>query len=146
MSFPPHRSVHRSRGCERGSLTALTAVMAVALLAMVGLVVDGGRDVVAQRTAMDEAAEAARAGAEAVSVAALRQGAIQIDPGVAARAATQFLSEVGARGSVQITGQRVVVRVERTIPTVLLGLVGVHTLVVSATASATDVHGVTQGD
>jgi Flp pilus assembly protein TadG len=131
---------------EQGSIAAMTAVMAVALLAMVGLVVDGGRAVVARRVAMDDAAEAARSGVDALSISALRSGSVQIDPSVAIESAHQFLAAAGVQGSVDVTGQTVTVQVVTHEPTAVLSVIGIRSMTVTATASATDVHGVTEGD
>ncbi len=59
---------------ERGTVTAFVACFVTALLAVSGLVIDGGLVLAARRTAFDEAGAAARAGAQAVDVARLRQG------------------------------------------------------------------------
>ncbi len=123
----------------------MVAVLMVSILAMIGLVVDGGRALVARRVAMDDAAEAARSGADALSIYALRSGSVQLDPAGAVESAQRFLSQAGATGTVTIVGQTVIVQVTAKEPTVLLGLVGVHNISVSATSSATNVHGVTEG-
>ena len=54
-----------------GSITAFVALMLVAIFALIGLVVDGGSDLEHSPVAVDEAEQAARAGAGALSVAAL---------------------------------------------------------------------------
>src|SRR5581483_8008697 len=48
---------------DDGSVTAFVAVLLVALFALMGLVVDGGTAISAQQSAVDEAEQAARAGA-----------------------------------------------------------------------------------
>jgi Flp pilus assembly protein TadG len=131
---------------QRGALAAMLAVLAVALLAMVGLVVDGGRAVAARRTAMDDAGQAARAGADALSVSSLRSGTLAIDPFEAVAAASRFLTEEGVVGTVEVSGETVTVHVVSSEPSAVLGIVGIRTIRVSASASATDVHGVTEGD
>ena len=57
---------------ERGSITAFFAVLSVALILCAGLVLDGGRLLAERRTLSDLAAGAARAGAQAISIDALR--------------------------------------------------------------------------
>src|SRR3546814_2863091 len=57
---------------ERGSVTAFVVIMTSALLAMAGLVIDGGYALAAHRRAFNEAEAAARAGAQAVDLDTLR--------------------------------------------------------------------------
>ena len=59
---------------ERGTVTAFVASFTIALLAVGGLVVDGGYILAARQRAYDEADAAARAGAQAIDVDALRSG------------------------------------------------------------------------
>jgi hypothetical protein len=131
---------------DEGSITALLCVMAMAMFALVGLVVDGGRAVALRSSALQQAGEAARAGAEQLSIVELRSGNVSIDPSIAVHAAQQFLIEAGASGTVTANTSTVTVRVERSEPTAILGLIGIKQMTVSASASASDVHGVTEGD
>lgn len=57
-----------TRTKERGSVTAFTAVLGLALLICAGLVVDGGAKIQAYREAYAVAEEAARAGAGQVDI------------------------------------------------------------------------------
>ena len=122
------------------------AVLSLALFALIGLVVDGGRAVAAQSAATGTAEQAARLGADQISVEAIRSGTVAIDPSAAAKAVASYLRAVGATGAVTIAGQRVSVHIQSSEPTVILGIIGVVQLEVSANASATNVHGVTRGD
>jgi len=131
---------------EVGSLTVFVAVLALTLFALIGLVVDGGRAVAAQSAATGEAEQAARLGADQISVAALRSGTIAIDPSAAVKAASAFLRTAGTAGVVTVAGETVRVHVQSSEPTVVLGIIGVGQIGVSATASATNVHGVTRAD
>ena len=131
---------------ETGSLTAFVAVLSLALFILVGLVVDAGRAIAARSAAMTEAQQAARAGAGQISVNALRSGEIEVDPVSAIRAADAFLISVGQSGSASVTGQTVTVHIESSESTAILGIIGINSIAVSATASATNVHGVTQED
>ena len=135
-----------SRMSERGSISVFLAVFALALFALVGLVVDGGRVLAARSAAMDDAAQAARVGAGQLSVNGLRSGQVTIDSSAAASAAEQYLLRVGQTGTAVVIGQSVVIRISTTEPTVILGLVGINSMTVSVTASATNVHGVTRQD
>lgn len=131
---------------EEGSFTVFVAVLAVALFALVGLVVDAGRAVAARATAIDQAEQAARAGAEQLSIDALRSGQVSLDSASATAAADSYLAAVGQTGSASVSGATVTVRIEESEPTIVLGLVGVHQIDIAVTASATDVHGVTRQD
>jgi hypothetical protein len=131
---------------EAGVLSAFLAVLAVALLAIVGVAVDTGRAIAAQRLAADEAEQAARTGADQLSIEALRTGAITIDDAAAILKAEQYTVLVGHPGTATVTDGVVTVRVVVAVPTTILGVVGVKTITVSATASATDVAGVTGQD
>ena len=106
---------------------------------------DGGDVVTAHQAAEVEAEQAARAGAGSLDVAALRSGVVQLDPTGALRAAEAFSVAAGHPGNVTVEGGEVTVHISYTVPTVILGIVGVHELQVSAVASAIDLHGVTVG-
>lgn len=135
-----------SEPADAGSLSVFVAVLAVALFALVGLVIDAGRAVSARRAATDEAEQAARAGAGQLSIDALRSGQISVDVTAAVRAANAYLVAVGQTGTVAVVGNTVTVRIEEVEPTVMLGIVGIHRIGISASASATSVHGVTRQD
>lgn len=133
-------------GEEHGSFTVFVAVLTLALFALVGLVIDGGRAVAAQSAATGEAEQAARIGAAQISVQAVRSGAVVVDPTAAVRVADAYLRTVGTVGSVTVAGQTVSVHIESSEPTVILGIVGVEQIGISASASATNLHGVTRED
>ena len=134
------------RGGDVGSLTVFLAVLALALFALIGLVVDGGRAVAAQSATTGEAEQAARLGADQISVAAIRSGTIAIDPSAAIKVASAYLRAVGTAGIVTVTGETVRVHIQSSEPTVILGIIGLGQIGVSASASATNVHGVTRED
>ncbi len=131
---------------EKGSFTVFVAVLSLALFALFGLVIDGGRAVAAQSTATAEAEQAARIGAGQISVDAIRMGSPDIDPAAATAAAEQYLRAEGSAGSITVVGQTVIVHIQTEEPTVILGIVDVRRIGISAMASATNVHGVTRGD
>jgi Flp pilus assembly protein TadG len=120
--------------------------MLVALFALLGLVVDGGRAMAARQAAQDEAEQAARAGAGALSVESLRSGQTDLDPQAAVAGAESFTLEAGHPGTATVAGGTVTVTVSYPVPTAVLGLVGISSISVSATASAFDVHGVSRED
>lgn len=135
----------RRRGSE-GSLTVLVAVFAVAMFALAGLAIDGGRALAARQQASAEAEQAARAGAQAISLSALRQGTVVLDPTLAVTDAEGYLQQIGAHGSAVATVSTVTVTVDVEVPTTILGIVGIRELAVQATASASDQHGVSEED
>jgi hypothetical protein len=138
----------RAPADQAGSLTAFVAVFCVALFALIGLVVDSGRAIATRSATMAEAQQAARAGAGQLSADSLRSGQVQIDPEQAVRAVKDYLSETGQTGttSVQVVGQTVTVHIAFEEPTVILGIVGIDHIQVAVTASAVNVHGVTEAD
>jgi Flp pilus assembly protein TadG len=127
---------------EEGSVSAFVVLLLVAVFVLLGLVVDGGSAVTAQQAAYDEAEQAARAGAGALSVDALRSGSVQLDQNRAVAVAEAFTVAAGHRGIATTAAGVVRVQLDYRIHTEILGIVGITTLPVSASASAIDVHGV----
>lgn len=129
---------------ERGQVTAMVAVLAVALLALGALVFDGGQILTARREANNLARQAARAGAQQLDVAQARTGTFTLDAAAAETAARQYLADEGITPtSVRVTGDRVEVTITLTQPTPLLSILGISEREVSATASARAARGVT---
>lgn len=82
---------------ERGSAAVFTVVFAVAVIFLLGLIVDGGIAMNAKQRAADIAGQAARAAADHIDVNTLRTtGAVVIGPGACTAAAN--LVAVYARG------------------------------------------------
>ncbi|HUJ07870.1 MAG TPA: pilus assembly protein TadG-related protein [Streptosporangiaceae bacterium] len=133
------------RDRERGSLTLMLAVLMVALLALAGLVIDGGRKLNESASAYAIAQEAARAGAGLVDRAdAYRTGTFEVDPGQAVAAARAYLATAGYRGSVAVAGaDKITVTVTVTEPTTVLSLIGIDSMTSTGTAVASLVSGVT---
>ena len=131
---------------DQASISAFVVLLMVALIALLGLVVDGGRAMTARQSAQDEAEQAARAGAGALSVDALRSGQLVLDQQTAVTDAVNFTVQSGHPGRATVSGDTVTVTVSYGVPTDVLGIVGVSSLPISATASAVDVDGVTRED
>ena len=131
---------------ENGGLTVFMAVVAVGLMSLLGLVVDGGRAISEQQTLSMEAEQAARAGAGQLSEKGLRDSTLNIDPPSAMRSAQEYLARVGVSGTVGIVGQSVTVKISSKCPSDILGLVGVAGIEVRATSTVTNVHGVAEED
>ena len=90
------------------------------------------------------AEEAARAGAGQVDrVAAYRDARFVVDRGAAVRAARSYLGTSGHTGTVSVTGPRSIrVTVTVTKPTWILSVVGVPSVSMTATATASLTPGV----
>ena len=105
------RPGRRAPGGDEGAIAAFVLLVLVGLVALLGLVVDGGTALTARQAAEVEAEQAARAGAGAVSVDALRSGYVQIDAAAAVAAAEQFTVASGHPGTAAVAGGVVTVSV-----------------------------------
>ena len=93
-------------------VTAFVVIFTLALLAMAGLVFDGGLALSAKVRAIDDAQAAARAGAQAIDIPLYRQsGTITLDSAQAVADAQGFLAAAGEHGTVTVTGETVDVTV-----------------------------------
>lgn len=122
---------------DGGYATAFVVVITLALMAVIGLAVDGGGAAAAHARAQAAAAEAARAGADEIDLVFFRAtGITRLDPAAARAAAADWLTAVEHTGTVTATDAEVSVTVTGSEPTQILGLVGVDAIDVSATATA----------
>lgn len=130
---------------ERGSVTLYGLVLAIGMMALVGLVLDGGAKLRAARQATGIAEEAARAAAGHADLpAAYTRGIYRVDPQAALQAARDYLAAAGQHGTVRVTGPatiEVTVRIEQ--PATMLSLIGIDSLSVQETAQAHLVTGIT---
>jgi hypothetical protein len=119
-------------------VTAFVAVMVLALLVMLGLVTGGGRALAARLRVLNEAQEAARAGAQAVDLAAYRRGGVlRLDPAAAQARARVYAAATGdVATAVAVAADQVTVTVTGREATRLLTLAGLGSIRVSATATA----------
>jgi hypothetical protein len=137
-----------ARPTDEGSITLFVCVAAVGLLLLAGLVVDGGAKVRAIQRADRLAAEAGRAGGQAIDVRAAIPGNVPVvNPSAAIRAAQAYLTAQGVTGQVRVAdaGRALVVDVTVSSPTVFLGLMGVNRVTVHGTSTVRLVRGVTGG-
>ena len=133
-------------GGDEGSITLFFCVATAGLLALVGLVVDGGAKVRALQNADRLAAEAGRAGGQSINVGAAITGSTPVvDASRAVRAAQAYLAAAGASGTVHVVdgGRQLMVDVTTSSPTVFLGIIGIDTFVVHGFATVTLVRGIT---
>ncbi|MDM7831252.1 TadE/TadG family type IV pilus assembly protein [Cellulomonas edaphi] len=130
----------RLRAEDTGTMSVFVIGLIVVLMALAGLVVDGGRAINARATAADDAEQAARAGANQVDDVALRgRGTVVVDEAAAREAALSFLSHQGYdRGDVRVAvrADSVDVSVSDDVPTTLLSLVNIDTFHVTGSATA----------
>ncbi len=133
------------RGCEtsrmrgrrhdqRGvSVTTMVSTMLPAFVVACGLAVDGAAQASAARQASVVAAQAARTGEDASAPTRLAGGSGAEEALAAARRA---LADRGSDGRVSIEQGRLHVRVDETVGTVFLGIIGVRNLHAHADAWA----------
>jgi hypothetical protein len=119
----------RSRDGEDGSGGGMSLVLllcAVALLVVLGLVVDGGAKAQALDRANRIAMEAAAAGAQAFTT-----GGGEVNAAAADAAVQNYLAAEGVSGEAQIQANRVDVNVTLTKPTKMLSMVGIDEITVT---------------
>lgn len=121
-----------------GSVLISGLLLSLALIMVIGAAVDIGHAFLVRRQLASIADDAALSGSQAIDLQELRAGHLQLNPG---QARSDALRSVGASpatgGQANATTGSVTVTVTRRVPTILLGLVGLHTLTISAHATAT---------
>jgi hypothetical protein len=128
---------HRLHG-DRGAVAAWTATMSAVAVLLALTIVAIAQIQAARTNGHNIASEAARAGTQHLDLNAYRNtGVLRLQPGPATAAAKAYLNSVGATGTVMVTGQTITVTAvtHQRIP--LLRLLGVGTVTVTETASAT---------
>lgn len=122
---------------ERGSVLITGLLLSVALLMVIGFAVDVGHAFLVKRQLASIADDAALSGSQAINVPALHEGHLQLDPGQAsAEALHAVYANPSVTGHASANTGTVTVTVTRRVPTILLGIVGLHTLTITAHASA----------
>lgn len=137
-------------GRDRGSVTLMLAALGVALIALAGIVIDGGVKLRAAENANAVAQEAARAGAGMVNQStAYSTGTFVVDQAQAIAAARAYLATARVHGTITqstVTAQgREAIRVTVTVtePTIVLSIIGISSMSSPGTATASLVTGVT---
>ncbi|MFI1502656.1 TadE/TadG family type IV pilus assembly protein [Streptomyces platensis] len=124
---------------DRGSMSVFFAVATLAVLLVMGLLVDGGKALNAANHATSLAQEAARSGGQQLDAAQAIQGtAITVDPNAAQAAAEDYLAHNGVQGDVNVTdnGRTLHVTVHSTYRTLFGSLIGKSSIAVTGTAKA----------
>ncbi len=124
---------------ERGGATVFVVLLAVALLACAGLVIDGGYALAARRSSMAQAEQAARVAADQLSETDLRSGEPVVVDAQAQAAAQTYLRSAGVSGTVRIAEGEVTVSVSNDYRPAILSMVGISSLDVGATATAVSI-------
>ena len=139
------RLLGKSDAGDQGSITLMLLALFVALLAMAGIVIDGGAKLNQAENATAIAQEAARAGAGMVNQAnAYSTGRFTVDPAQAIAAAKQYLANAGYQGTVsQPTADSIQVTVTVTSPTRVLSIIGIDSMTSTGSATASLVARVT---
>jgi Flp pilus assembly protein TadG len=135
---------------DRGSITLMLLALFVALIALAGIVIDGGAKLNQAENANAIAQEAARAGAGMVNQAnAYAHGTFTVDPAQAVAAAQDYLASNGydaANGYVTTVAtvgtESIRVTVTVTSRTHVLSIIGINSMTSEGAATASLVTGV----
>jgi hypothetical protein len=133
---------------DLGSVGVYVVVVAVGLLVMAGLVLDGGAAFAARGAAATAAQQAARAGADALDPLSLRSTdpvGVTVNVAAARAAADRVLAAAGATGTVTVDGTAVTVTARIGRPSYVLSVVGVDRLTGTGTFTAVPLRGTTTG-
>lgn len=130
---------------DNGTITVFVVFFFSFLLLLSGIVVDTGRQLYEDRQAEYEAQTAAVLGADSLSVSNLRIGNVIINPAKAIKNAENYMQSTGHPGLAWIKNGIVYTEVTYVIPSIFISMVGINSLTVSATGSATDLYGVNSG-
>ncbi|MGC0252668.1 pilus assembly protein TadG-related protein [Pseudactinotalea sp. Z1748] len=110
-----------------GTITIMVAGLLVALVALAGLVVDGGAKWRAIEHANSAAQHAARTATQQIDSSGVLAGrGVSLDAIAAVQAGNAALAAEGVSGSVNVQGDEVLVTTTATSPTLMLSIVGIH--------------------
>lgn len=134
---------------DRGAVMFWVVPLMVGLIAMAGLIVDGGNAIAARERAEDVAQQAARAGADALAPTALHDSDpadLTADPGAARAAAQRVLDTAGiSNPTVVVSGDSVTVSVTVHEKTEVLSAFGLNDVSGTASSTAKALHGSNTG-
>jgi Flp pilus assembly protein TadG len=122
---------------ERGSVLIGGLLLSIALVMVIGLGVDVGHAFLVRRQLTSIADDAALSGSQAIDLPELHAGHLELNPtGARTEALRTITANPSTTGQATATSGQVTVTVTRTVPTILLGIVGLHTMTISAHATA----------
>lgn len=123
---------------ESGAAAVFVIGLSLVMLACAGLVLDGGNALNARMRLADDVEQAARAGAQAIDVAHLRDsGVVRLDDAAAEARARAHISSFGYTDvRVVVTGGEITISAKDTVQTDLLSLIGIQQFDVSASATS----------
>lgn len=122
---------------DRGSASIWAVlVTAAAFTLLLGLVVDGGRLVDARVESAHAAAQAARAGADSLSAASVRNGHDAVAVATAITRAESYLRDADMTGTVHVAGDTVSVTVVGRSRTQILSVIGINSFPIKETQTA----------
>lgn len=126
---------------ESGQVTVIIVGMALLVFAISGLAVDGTRAFLFRRTLQNAADAASLAAASSIDLDryyASEGRNRRLDPTSARRVAAHLLSlrGTGARSTIEVRGDRIVVVLRDDVATMFLGLVGVDHIPVAVSSAA----------
>jgi Flp pilus assembly protein TadG len=131
MTSHPHHPTPAGRwASEDGQILVLTVVVALALLAILGLVADGGFVLACHRELQGVADAAARAGAAQLDEASYRASngrTATLNPTQAHSAVGRYLRTVrfGGQASISVTPTQVTIGVSEVVRPIIFGSVGI---------------------
>lgn len=129
--------IRRRARCDRGAVEPFILILLPAIIGLAGLAYDGGMIFAAKREAYNVASAAARAGANDIDVPSLYAGDPVLAPSAPATAAA-FASGQGVTvvGAHLASDTEVEITVSQRVDMLLLGIAGVGSKTVEATAVA----------
>ena len=126
------------QGREQGIATAFVVVILTTVIACAGLALDGARLMGSRRNAQLVAAAAARTGSQWFDETALNNGSVELDATAAIAEVESLLDQQGFdaqhRQVTYLGHGTLLVKVTEDVPMLLLGLVGITTRQVTASA------------
>lgn len=129
---------HRGRGRDEAGSASIWALLLIAgaFTLLLGLIVDGGRVTDDRLASSRTAAQAARAGADALSASSTRSGHDRVQVTQAIARADAYLDAAQMSGTVRVSGTEVSVTVIGRSPTEILGVLGIGSFPIKETRTA----------
>lgn len=122
---------------DDGAATLWMVFGTIIIFAVAGLVFDGGTLIAGKRDAINDAEEAARAGAQAIDAGSVLAGTgPQLDPAAAVARAEQFLDTNGWSGTATADNTSVTVTITHQQPMTFLQTFGLGERTITGTATA----------